>query len=115
MRLCFEKANEDAEASDSNNENPADELVRYEFVEMIVMLSDLKFKASGKVKLNSEAFAIMWHDQIQPWFLEQTKVFKDFKVKLYSTEVDQIFKLNGQLIQQLYNKYTENSDKRAEV
>ncbi len=47
IKECFVRANEDAEAGDSANENPADELVRFEFVDILLMLAEIKLKQTG--------------------------------------------------------------------
>jgi hypothetical protein len=44
IKECFVRANEDPEATDSQNENPADELVRFEFVDILLMLAEIKLK-----------------------------------------------------------------------
>lgn len=95
IKECFDRANEDVEAGDSGNENPADELVRFEFVDILMMLAELKLKRTGQVKSMSEAFAKLWHDMVVPWYNTATKTFKDFRsTHLYTHEVDKVFKDN---------------------
>lgn len=95
IKECFVRANEDIEAGDSGNENPADELVRFEFVDILMMLAEIKLKQTGQVKSMSEAFAKLWHDMVVPWYNTATKTFKDFRsTHLYTHEVDKVFKDN---------------------
>jgi hypothetical protein len=64
----FLETNKDAAAEDSENENPMDELVRYEFVEILVRMADYRYKRTGGTSTFSEAFGKMWAEVVEPWY-----------------------------------------------
>jgi hypothetical protein len=54
------EVNYDVAAEETDNENPADELVRYEFVELLVRIADYKYRRTEEVKTFAEAFGKLY-------------------------------------------------------
>lgn len=102
----FLETNKDAAAEDSENENPVDELVRYEFVEILVRISDYKYKRSGEKTSFSEAFGKLWSEVIEPWYQNETKVWAGFKSnQLLTAEVNDLIEKNRGRLDRLYARY----------
>lgn len=49
IQELFEEVNRDPSEELTENENPADELVRYEFVKLLILIADVLYKKSGEV------------------------------------------------------------------
>ena len=49
IQELFEEVNRDPAEELTENENPADELVRYEFVKLLILIADTKYEKNGDV------------------------------------------------------------------
>lgn len=92
---------------DENQHQNNDEksLVRYEFLEIIVRLAKLKFKDKGTCNTVAESVEKLISDFILPNNLEVMS-WNDFRVqKVWTLEIDLIFKANFVGIKKMFDHY----------
>ena len=75
----FLEVNKDSKDDDSCGENPPDELVRYEFVELLIRIADYKYMRKGEVQLYAQAFGKLFTSVIEPWYREETSIWGNFR------------------------------------
>lgn len=90
----------------NNPRNPANALVRYQFMEILVRIALDKFLKTGQAGSPSEAIFIMLNNHIKP---NLSHILADkWRFSRYITEeVDNILKANVPLIKAIYAKYSK--------
>lgn len=116
IETLFEEVNAEPVADQTDHENPADELVRYEFVEMLVRMADLKYRKPGILQTYAEAFGELFSNVIEPWYKLEKNTQVNFRVKhLIVKEVDDLMKCNKINLEKLWKQYAEKpKHKQAE-
>ncbi|CAG9323140.1 unnamed protein product [Blepharisma stoltei] len=90
----------------NNPRNPANALIRYQFMEILVRISLDKFLKSGQATTASEAVYIMLNNHIKP---NLSHILADkWRFSRYITEeVDNVLKANVSLLKAVYAKYSK--------
>ena len=104
----FVEVNKDPNAEETENENPTDELVRYEFVEMLIRMADFKYKRTGEVNQHAHAFGKLFSSIVEPWYRSETEVWGGFRSnELQTLAVDELLRKNRASFERLYKKYVD--------
>eukprot|EP00347_Sterkiella_histriomuscorum_P006983 403350697 len=89
----------------NNPRNPERQLVRYQFMEVLVRLAVDKFIKNGNMKSVHEAVVHAFENYFLPFFKQfDCHIFR--KEKLWNEDCDIVFKRNMKIVQALYTKYS---------
>ena len=93
-----------ADMKKANKLVPADQLIRYNFLEIQIRLADQKYLKSGACKTFLDALGL-WMNQLRPSFAStDSHIWR--KEELWRDEVDLALKHQYKTIQKLYEKYS---------
>lgn len=106
----FEAADEKCEG----NNNPAEGLIRYEFLEIIVRIANGKYRETGVTKSYADATKLLITNNLQKFDLSQPWDVWRQKV-LYTCEVNDLMDPNIPGLKKVYEKYLEARKKYMDV
>lgn len=84
--------------------NPDKQLIRFEFIELLIRIAGAKYKETGVCKTWTDAFEKLWEDNILP--ASEMHLWQGFRdQQLYTVEVNDLFMANDELIRKVYQRY----------
>ena len=84
--------------------NPDKQLIRFEFIELLVRIAATKFKEAGITKTYTESFEKLWEENILP--ISEMRLWQGFRdAQLYTVEVNDLFLANDDLIRKVCQRY----------
>jgi len=98
---------------DDNDDNPARELCRYEFMEIFVRIADFKFKQSKQAKTYAEAYERLLKEVFAKYKVVEWHEFRT--EMLWAFDPNMVFELNKQVLTNLYNRLTEVKGKNWSI
>lgn len=89
-------------------EGPGNTLFRHEFLEIMIRISNAKYRETKKVETYSEALSIMIKSIIEKYSTKPWQEFRD--EELWSIKVDRLFKANINQLQKTYSFFFPKYD-----
>ena len=89
--MIFSATNFEVDGVDDGDDNPDNELIRFEFMEILVRIADVKYKKAGITNTFAESTLKLIYDVLLPWFDREQGHWGDFRItKLWSIDVDDL-------------------------
>ena len=98
---------------EQHDDNPSNLLCRYEFIEFISRLANLKFKETGQAQTYSQALQKIMKDYILPYHSKHTNDWHVFRQKyLTKTIIDHTLHANRKGFEKIFMMYVNQNKKK---
>lgn len=105
-----------ANVSDSNNENmnPANAMIRYEFIEFLVRMSKYKYKEAGLAATIAESFEKLLNELVLPYHELNCRDWSIFREKyLLHTIIDNLMYVNKKGLENIFVKMVQSQKNKT--